>query len=142
MTDRARILYLAISGERTGGAEIQYEYLIKGLDRSRYEPILLTPARGEINEALARDGISTWALSYPPWRRKALLGRRRARSCLVAFARKHDVHLVHGDLNLGPYLIAIAEALGVPSVLHVRRSLKRDPSDPHSRLGRWPAAFA
>jgi glycosyltransferase involved in cell wall biosynthesis len=125
MTDPIRVLYLTISGDRIGGAEIQYEYLIKDLDHSCYEPILLTPAYGEINEALAREGISTWALSYPLWRRKALLTRRRARSRLVAFARKQAVHLVHGDFNLGPYLVAIAEALGVPSVLHVRRPLQR-----------------
>lgn len=125
VTDRTRVLYLAISGERIGGAQIQYEHLIAGLDRSHYEPILLTRTYGEINEALARDGISTWALSYPLWRRKMLLVRRRARSRFVAFAQKQDVHLVHGDFNLGPYLVAIAETLGIPSVLHVRQSLKR-----------------
>ena len=32
---------------------------------------------------------------------------------------------MHGDFNLGPYLVAVAEQLGVPSVLHVRRPLKR-----------------
>jgi glycosyltransferase involved in cell wall biosynthesis len=125
VTDGTRVLYLAISGKRIGGAQIQYEYLIAGLDRSHYEPILLTRTYGEINETLSREGISTWALSYPLWRRKMLLVRYRARSRFVAFAQQHDVHLVHGDFDLGPYLVAIAETLGLPSVLHVRQSLTR-----------------
>jgi glycosyltransferase involved in cell wall biosynthesis len=125
VTNPTRVLYLAIDGKRIGGAQIQYEYLISGMDRSQYEPILLTRIYGEINEALARDGISTRALSYPLWRRKMLFVRHRARSRFVTFAQEQGVHLVHGDFELGPYLVAIAETLGIPAVLHVRQSVKR-----------------
>jgi glycosyltransferase involved in cell wall biosynthesis len=119
------VLYLAVSGERIGGAETQLEYLVSDLDRARYEPIVLTPAGGGLSRALEGGGVSTAALAYPHWRRRTWLARRRARPRLIALARERGVALVHGDFNLGPYLVAMAEALGVPSVLHVRRPLQR-----------------
>ena len=35
-----RILYLLLYGSRVGGGEIQYEYLVKGLDRHNFQPIV------------------------------------------------------------------------------------------------------
>ena len=133
MTDRVRILCLARSGDLIGGAQIQYQYLIEGLNRSGYEPLVLTPAAGPISDALARAGLRTWVFPYPlwrhsevlRWRHKLWLERRRVRSRLLAFARTHAVRLVRGDFDLGPYITAIAEALGIPSVVHVRGSVKR-----------------
>jgi glycosyltransferase involved in cell wall biosynthesis len=121
----ARIVYLATSGERIGGAEVQYEYLIDDLDRSRYDPLLLTPARGAVNEALERAGVRTLEVVYPAWRRRHLLARRGARERLIGVAREQGAALVHADFNFGPYAIAMAEALAVPCVLHVRGRLKR-----------------
>lgn len=123
MSRPRRVLYLAVSGERVGGAEIQLEYLAK--DLARYEPIVLTPAGGELTRALLRDGVCAPVLAYPHWRRRTWWARRRARARLIAFARASDVALVHGDFNLGPYVVAVAEALAVPSVLHVRRPVQR-----------------
>ncbi|MDX2166531.1 MAG: glycosyltransferase family 4 protein [Deltaproteobacteria bacterium] len=119
-----RVLYLAVSGSRLGGAEVQYRYLAEDLDRRRYQPVLLTPAYGSLNRALDRAGVRNAAAGYPPWRRRTWWARRRARARLVALAREQQIGLVHADFNLGPYALAIAAALGVPSVLHVRRALR------------------
>ena len=98
-----RVLYLAVSGERVGGAEAQYEYLLEDLDGTRFEPLLLTPSRGGFSERIARGGIATQVLAYPPWRRRTWLSRRGARARLVAAAREQAIALVHADFNLGPY---------------------------------------
>jgi len=119
-----RVLYLAVSGERVGGAEAQYEYLLEDLDRTRFAPLLLTPSRGGFSERVARGGIATQVFAYPPWRRRTWLTRRGARARLVAVAREQAIALVHADFNLGPYAVAIAAALDVPAVLHVRRPLQ------------------
>ncbi|MGE0518828.1 MAG: glycosyltransferase family 4 protein [Candidatus Binatia bacterium] len=121
-----------MSGERVGGAEVQYEYLTQDLDRSKFEPIVVTPAPGEMTDALTHRGITTAVIPYAAWRWKALRApysawftHRRARQALIACARYHRASLVHGDFDLGPYLVAVAEALGIASVMHVRRSVKR-----------------
>ena len=66
MTDRVRILCLARSGDLIGGAQIQYQYLIEGLNRSGYEPLVLTPAAGPISDALARAGPPYLGLPLSP----------------------------------------------------------------------------
>lgn len=133
MSHRVRVLYLAPSGSLNGGAQIQYRYLIAGLDRSRYEPLVLTPAAGDLNLTLDLAGVHTSVSPYPTWTRHEVLRwrhtlwleRRRARQRLITFARTHAPHIVHGDVAVAPYLKAISAALGIPAVVHIRGSVKR-----------------
>jgi glycosyltransferase involved in cell wall biosynthesis len=124
MTRRPRILYLTVGASRFGGAEVQYQYLVEDLDRARYAPLLLTPVRGALNDALDRAGIDNAVVDYPPWRRRTLWSRRRARRRLIELARQQRVDLVHSDFSLGPYAVAVATGLGARSLLHVRRALQ------------------
>jgi glycosyltransferase involved in cell wall biosynthesis len=133
MGDRVRVLYLTSSGSLDGGAQIQYRYLIGGLNGSRYEPFVLTPTAGSLHDTLAGAGIQTWTSPYPiwsrgevlRWRHRLWLERRHARDRLIAFARAHAPHLVHGDVSVAPYLAAISSALAIPAVVHVRGAVKR-----------------
>jgi glycosyltransferase involved in cell wall biosynthesis len=124
MTGRRRILYLAVGASCFGGAEVQYRYLVEDLDRARYVPLLLTPCRGALNDALDRSGVENAVFGYPPWRRRTLWSRRCAQRRLIELAGRQRVDLVHSDFSLGPYAVAIGATLGVPSVLHVRRALQ------------------
>ena len=133
MSDRARVLCLAPGGDLQGGAQVQYRYLAEGLHGSRYEPIVVTPTDGELAQALAGAGVRTHVAPYPIWRRGDVLRWRhrlwterwRARGRLIAIARAHAPDLVHGDFAVAPYVDAIAAALGIPSVVHVRGALPR-----------------
>jgi glycosyltransferase involved in cell wall biosynthesis len=133
MGDRCRILYLTPSGALNGGAQVQYRYLIEGLNGSRYEPVVIAPAAGDFNDALAGAGVPTWISPYPLWRRSEILRwrhrtwieRRRAGRRLIAFAHRARPHLVHGDVAVAPYLTAISAAFDIPAVVHVRGPLTR-----------------
>lgn len=138
MGDRTRILFITSSGSLNGGAQVQYRYLVSGLQHSRYDPVVVTPGAGDLGDALTRAGIENWNASYPIWSRGEVLRwrhrlwreRRQARDRLVAFARDRAPHVVHGDVSVAPYVIAIASALAIPSVVHVRgpvtpRSVRR-----------------
>ena len=140
MTDRVRVLYLLHSGALDGGAQVQYLYPIDGLDRSRFDPLVVAPTAGDLIDRLTHAGVRTWVSPYPVGTRAALLRwrhrfwreRRRARARLVAFARTLAPHLVHGDATVAPYVTAIAAALGIPSVVHVREAIG----------GSWPGRRA
>jgi glycosyltransferase involved in cell wall biosynthesis len=107
--------------------------LIDGLIGSRYEPMVVTPALGALSCALARSAVQTFVSEYPIWSRSDVLRwrhrlwaeRRRARDRLIAVARACAPRLVHGDFAVAPYLAAISDSLGIPSVVHVRGPLTR-----------------
>jgi glycosyltransferase involved in cell wall biosynthesis len=133
MGDRLRVLYLAPSGDLNGGAQIQYRYLIDGLARSHYQPVVVTPALGAMSAAMDRSSVQTFVSEYPTWSRSDILrwrhrlwpARRRARHRLIALARTCGPRLVHGDFVVAPYVTAIADSLGIPSIVHVRGPVTR-----------------
>lgn len=133
MSERARILYLTVNGDLSGGAVIQYRYLIERLLRARYEPLVFTRSRGELNTTLTREGIQNEVFQCPLWTYGELLrwgprlwrARRQACERLTALARARMPGLLHGDSMVAPYLLAVSSALGIPAVVHVRGSLDR-----------------
>lgn len=133
MSERPRVLHLAPGGDLQGGAQRQLAYLAEGLARSRYEPLVLLPRDGDLRDALDRAGVQTQVVPYPLFSRGELLRlrhrlwteRRRAHVRVIDVARAYAPQLVHGDYAVAPYLNAIAAALGVPAVVHVRGSLAR-----------------
>ena len=121
------------SGDLLGGAQVQYRYLIEGLRGSRYEPVVALPSDGPLRETLARAGVHAAVSTYPTWNRGEILRwghrlwpeRRRAAERLVALARTHAPSVVHGDASVAPYLAAIAQALRIPCVVHVRGRVRQ-----------------
>jgi glycosyltransferase involved in cell wall biosynthesis len=57
-----RILYIHHGGRMGGGAPLSLLYLIKQLDRSRYEPIVLTLRPGTVVDTYRAEGIETHAV--------------------------------------------------------------------------------
>jgi glycosyltransferase involved in cell wall biosynthesis len=56
-----RILYIHHGGRMGGGAPLSLLYLIKQLDRTRYEPIVLTLRPGTVVDTYRAEGIETHA---------------------------------------------------------------------------------
>ncbi|MFW6061105.1 MAG: glycosyltransferase family 4 protein, partial [Phycisphaeraceae bacterium] len=116
-----RVLLLTRGGPMNG-CQYQMQYLIEGLDRRRFEPIVAAPrADGEL-AALAQLGVQTHVLPMRDWRRyPAALGRPLDLWRLARWAARWKPALVHGaDFWKGRYAIALGRALRIPSVVHVR----------------------
>ena len=119
-----RILYLLLYGSRVGGGEIQYEYLIKGLDRHNFQPIVVCPKEGDLSQALIEFGIEVHFLRLPRWLQvQSLPFRCSAAKRLIRLAKKKQVDLVHSEHRHFPYLKAVGKALSIPTVFHVRSQL-------------------
>ena len=97
------ILYLTLYGARVGGGEVQYEYLIKGLDRNRFCPIVICPSKGDLVESLLSEGIPTHVLKLPRWLHvQSVLTKRIAVQRIVRFAKKAGVDLFFGGYPITP----------------------------------------
>ncbi|MAJ74317.1 hypothetical protein CMK13_15045 [Candidatus Poribacteria bacterium] len=120
-----RILYLLLYGSRVGGGEIQYEYLVKGLNRHNFQPIVVCPKEGDLSQALIEFGIEVHFLRLPRWLQvQSLPFRWSAAKRLIRLAKKKQVDLVHSEHRHFPYLKAVGQALSIPTVFHVRSQLQ------------------
>lgn len=133
-----RILYIH-HGKGIGGAPLSLLYLIRGLDRRRYEPTILCLHRSEASDMFEREGIPTLiredlhdfshttVLWYPWWQWPKLLLRAWQAPATYRAARRffadHPFDLVH--LNTSTLLAfgKAAREAGMKVVWHIREPL-------------------
>lgn len=135
-----RVLYFHHGGG-LGGAPLSLLYLLRQLDRSRYEPVVVTLKPGPVVDLYRSEGIEThveegitdfshttleWYGGRDLWRLPGKLLRilpsiRRARAVIRRFA-PDLIHLNSSTLVL-PAIAAARE--GVPFVWHIREPLHR-----------------
>lgn len=119
------ILFLSRGGD-LDGAQRQLQYLLAGLDRALFSPVVFLDSPGAFHRELQATGIASHVLSFRHWRRFPEAFARYVdaiRACRVA--RGASVRLVHAsDLWKSHYAHYIAGRLGVPCVVHVRGPLE------------------
>ena len=135
-----KILYVH-HGKGIGGAPLSLLYLIRGLDRSRYEPVVLCIHEGEAAELFRREGIETVVdtrlhdfshtnvLWYPAWQFPKTLLRAmqfpltRIRAAgILRQLRPDAVHL--NTSTLTAFALA-ARSAGIPVIWHIREPLQK-----------------
>ena len=112
-----------------------------GLDRDRYQPIVVLPSRGELAgdlearevEVLIRPlSVLRRSLASPAGLASVLAAAARDAASLSSLIRRRGVVLVHSNTSVVLGGAAAAARAGVPHVWHVREI--------YSRFGRvWPA---
>ncbi len=121
-----KILYLSRGGY-ISGAQRQLLYLLQGLDRNRFTPLVLCTEGGPFLEKLKDMRIACKPWDCARWRKlKSLFSRYRDAANLTKLARSEGVSLVHcSDFQFSEYMLRSARGAGLPSVLHVRAPIDR-----------------
>ena len=119
-----KIVYLTPS-VRLFGARQSLRQLVTHLDRERFEPLVVCPRRGDLEEVLREAGIQTRILRLPPWRKgKWLLLRFWWVRALRQLLKEEGARLIHcNEFHSTPYAVAAARALAIPAVAHHRLSI-------------------
>jgi glycosyltransferase involved in cell wall biosynthesis len=108
-----------------GGGEFSFFDLIRSLDKSTFEPLVIVPCDGEILERLAEITIPAFALPLPPL--KTILSGKPffALFKLVNFLRGRGVDIIHANgSRVCLYSVLAGRALGIPVFWHVRETLR------------------
>ena len=115
------VLYIARGGA-IDGAGRQLLYLLKNIERHRFDPLVILDAPGAIVDAVREAGATAVVSPMRPWRSlRGLPFRKRDARALVGIAHGHGTQIVHcSDPWRAPYARHVASALQVPWVLHVR----------------------
>lgn len=113
----ARVLFLNLNWI-IGGQEVVLLDIIRGLDRTRYEPLAVCFAEGLLAETLRAEGVPTFVL--PAHRLRQPIRLARAIATITALLVRERIALVHcnGD-SLLFYGALAAAPLRVPCVWHV-----------------------
>jgi glycosyltransferase involved in cell wall biosynthesis len=125
----ARTVLFLHSSAGLYGADRQLLALAAGLDRDRYEPLVVLPERGELAPLLEQAGVDVLlqplavlrrSLASPAGAASTAARVVRDRMALSRLARRHHAALIHSNTSVvlggGP----AARRAGVPHVVHVR----------------------
>jgi len=129
-SENLRILYLSRGGP-VYGAQRQLLYLLKGLSRDRFSPLVLCTEGGPFLKALEDLHVPCLFWDCAGWRKfKHVLSRYRDAADLCRFVRKEGISIVHSsDFQFSEYMLRSAWSTGIPSVLHIRAPIDRRTAD-------------
>jgi glycosyltransferase involved in cell wall biosynthesis len=129
-SENHRILYLSRGGP-VYGAQRQLLYLLKGLNRDRFSPVVLCTEEGPFLKELEDLHIPCMFWDRAGWRKlKHVLARYRDAADLCRFVKDEGISIVHGsDFQFSEYVLRSARSAGIPSVLHIRAPIDRRMAD-------------
>jgi len=115
-----RVLYMTESG-RLFGSEAYMLNEIRGLDRSRMQPVAVVGSRGELIERLEAEGVPTLVLPHRP--RSGMATRVdivRVNAALFRLLHRERIDLVVANTTaVLPFLMFAAKAAGRPVISRV-----------------------
>lgn len=105
-----------------GGAETSLYYLVKNLDRKRYNPIVICPQPGSLVDNLRKENVPTIIIKLPSWRKfKSILSRYSSLRKLIDIARLNHIQLIHANtIWINHYAQKVGKRLGIPVICHLR----------------------
>jgi len=108
-----KVLYIEDSGEIIGGGQISLLTLIKGLNLSKFEPVIFCPSEGNFVDLLRESDFETYV--FPP-KPGAILR-------FYKFIKKRQVDLIHCNAGASKpsfYGAIAAKLASIPFIWHVR----------------------
>lgn len=107
-----------------GGGEISFSELIRALNKSLFEPVILVPSLGEIAAFFEKQQIEILVTPFPPL--KQLLGRPLpSLGRLINALKQTKPDIIHANGSRTCFYSVLAgRLLGIPVLWHVRETLK------------------
>lgn len=126
LDENHKVLYLSRGGD-VSGAQRQLYYLLRGLDRSRFTPVVVCTEDGPFLDELREIGVACHLRRLAGWRKgKHILARYRDVTYLRDVVRDERVSLVHcSDIWLSEYMLRCSRPANLPCILHVRAPVSR-----------------
>lgn len=120
-----RIAYVFNQPSFLGGGEISLAELIRSNDKERIEPIVIVPARGEIEEKYRNENIKVIAISFPMLKYSFTGTSFLAVYRLIQVIKKNRIDIIHTNGSRASFYSGIAgRLLRIPMVWHVRETIK------------------
>lgn len=125
------ILYLHAGAEMYGADKVLLD-LIKKLDRTKFNPIVVLPCDGVLVDALRKEGVETEVVPYPILRRKYfnlkglmnyVISYARYSKKILKLVKDKNINLLHINTTAVLEGIYLKKKLKVPMIWHVHEIL-------------------
>ncbi|MBN1383308.1 MAG: glycosyltransferase family 4 protein [Elusimicrobia bacterium] len=128
MADKIRILYIAASGNITGGGQVSLLNLIKRLNPRRFIPMVLCPEIGSLVDELRYLDISVEVVKIKSLRSLNLISFVKTLVKICGLIKERKIGILHS--NAGSSRETICSALsaricGVPFIWHARVTVQQ-----------------
>jgi len=116
---KINILYFTSFGTLKGGGQRSLFYLLRGLNREIFNPVVVCPEPGDLVDQLQTLGIDTLVMPFKRFRQLSVGFVWR----IFRLIREWRINLVHTDAPAETFYAGIAARLaGVPLIWHIRVS--------------------
>ena len=107
-----------------GGGEISFSELIRALNKSLFEPLVMVPSQGEIEALFENEKVDVLVTPFPPLK-KVLAPPFSPFGRLIACLKEAKPALIHANgSRVCFYSVLAGRLLGIPVLWHVRETLK------------------
>ena len=108
-----------------GGGEISFFELIKGLDRKKFNPLIIVPGDGEIVQSVAGLGLEVSICPLPPLKTMVLGLPLWSLIRLAGILRSTSINLIHSNGSRACFYSGMAGLLlKIPMIWHVRETIQ------------------
>lgn len=124
-----KVLFISHSSDIYGGAEKSFLLLLKSIDRKRFDPVVIIPGSGSMEEELDRSGIRTYKIYYRWWfyRRlsitiflQCIARELLALPKFLSIIKKEKIEIVYTNTIVIFSGAISAFIAGIPHIWHIR----------------------
>lgn len=124
-SNKTRVAFIFNHSFFLGGGEVSFFELIKTTDASKFEAVVMVPARGEVQKRLESQNYACVTLSLPPLKTIAVGLPLYAFLRLVFRIKKSRIDIIHVNGSRVCFYAGLAgRVVGIPVVWHVRESIR------------------
>lgn len=122
---RKKVAYIFNHHFFLGGGEKSFSELIRATDRKKFQPVVISPKKGEIEENLSKEKIKVFVTPFPSLKHCLVHSPASSLSKLVNLLRNTEVDIIHVNGSRACLYSGIAgQMLGVPVIWHVRETIR------------------
>jgi glycosyltransferase involved in cell wall biosynthesis len=133
-----RILYVNSWSTAHGGSSTSLLDIVTGLDRRRFDPVVVCPEPGDLPERLTEQGIPVIIHPLSRWNRNEMWRFLSEVPWYLRMLRREGIDIVHGNTSASRRSVLQAvRVLGLPYIQHVRNPIRKPIAQYGFQLARW-----
>lgn len=122
-SEKSSILYIANSGDITGGGQISLLNFLKNMDRNKFMPLVVCPSQGTMFDILRNIGVEVAIIKIKSLKKLHFISFISSMIKLFKLIKRERIDLIHsnaGATRITAYSLLVARMMRLPFIWHVR----------------------
>jgi glycosyltransferase involved in cell wall biosynthesis/GT2 family glycosyltransferase len=122
-SEKSSILFIANSGDITGGGQISLLNLLKNMDRNKFMPFVVCPSQGTMVDMLRNIGVEVAIIKIKSLKKLHFISFISSMIKLFKLIKRERIDLIHsnaGATRITTYSLLVARMMRLSFIWHVR----------------------